>query len=167
MPTIAYIAVGANIEPERNILAALEMLDAAAPVCAVSTFYRTAPIGRPEQPEYLNGVVAVLHDGSARELKYGILRPIEAALGRVRTADKFAARTIDLDVILHGDTVCDEPELRLPDPDLRTRAFIAAPLLEIAPELRLPGSGERLTAPVLTEPADLAFSAEVKKRFAR
>jgi 7,8-dihydro-6-hydroxymethylpterin-pyrophosphokinase len=69
------------------------------------------------------------------------LRQIEAALGRSRSMDKYAARTIDLDLLLYGDSVISSDELTIPDPDILTRAFIAFPLYEIAPTLVLPGFG--------------------------
>ena len=142
----AYISVGSNIEPEKNIPEALEKLKKYVSVKAVSTFYRTVPIGRPEQPAFLNGVWQIDAEQTARELKFDVLRQIEAELGRVRTEDKYAARTIDLDIALYGDMVIDEPDLRIPDPDIRQRPFIAVPLLELAPLLVLSDTGELLSS---------------------
>jgi len=142
----AYISVGSNIEPEKNIPEALEKLKKYVSVKAISTFYRTVPIGRPEQPAFLNGVWQIDAEQSARELKFDILRQIEAELGRVRTEDKYAARTIDLDIALYDDMVIDEPDLRIPDPNIRQRPFIAVPLLELAPRLVLPDTGELLSS---------------------
>jgi 2-amino-4-hydroxy-6-hydroxymethyldihydropteridine diphosphokinase len=140
----AFIAVGSNIEPLRNVPAALDMLLEDVRVTGVSTMYRTAPLGRPEQPAFVNGVWRVETALDARKLKFTVLRGIEARLGRVRTEDAFAARPIDLDIALFGGAVIDEPDLVVPDPDVRERAFLAVPLVELAPELRLPGSGVRL-----------------------
>ena len=142
----AYISVGSNIEPEKNIPEALEKLKRYVRVNAVSTFYRTIPIGRPEQSAFMNGVWQIDALQTARELKFGVLRRIEAELGRVRTEDKYAARTIDLDIALYGDVVINEPDLRIPDPDIRQRPFIAIPLLELAPLLVLPDTGELLSS---------------------
>jgi 2-amino-4-hydroxy-6-hydroxymethyldihydropteridine diphosphokinase len=142
----AYIAVGSNIEPEKNIPEALERLKRYAQIKAISTFYRTLPITRPEQPSFLNGVWQIDTAGKARTLKFEILRRIEAELGRVRTEDRYAARTIDLDIALYGDAVIDEPDLHIPDPDIRRRPFIAVPLLELAPCLVLPDTGEQLSS---------------------
>lgn len=136
----AFIAVGSNIEPERNIPAALEMLREAVCVTAVSTMYRTAPLGRPEQPPFVNGVWRVRTRLGARELKFAVLRRIEARLGRVRTGDARAARPIDLDIALFGDAVINEPDLVVPDPDILQRPFLAVPLVELAPGVRLPGT---------------------------
>jgi 7,8-dihydro-6-hydroxymethylpterin-pyrophosphokinase len=77
-------------------------------------------------------------------LKGEVLRPIEEALGRRRTADRNAPRPIDLDVLVHGGEVLEEEGLRLPDPDVRVRPFVAFPLWELAPDLVLPGDGVRL-----------------------
>ena len=140
----AFVSVGANIDPERNVVEALRLLRQSVRITGVSTFYRTKAVGRPKQQDFLNGVWKVATDIAPRSLKFDVLRDIERRLGRIRRADKYAARTIDLDVILHGDAVIDEPDLHIPDPDIRTRAFVAVPLLELAPELRLPDTGEAL-----------------------
>jgi 2-amino-4-hydroxy-6-hydroxymethyldihydropteridine diphosphokinase len=142
----AYISVGSNIEPEKNIPEALEKLKKYVRVKATSTFYRTMPIGRPEHSAFLNGAWQIDAEQTARELKFHVLRQIEAELGRVRTEDKYAPRTIDLDIVLYGDMVIDEPGLCVPDPDIRQRAFIAVPLLELAPRLVLPDTGELLSS---------------------
>jgi 2-amino-4-hydroxy-6-hydroxymethyldihydropteridine diphosphokinase len=142
----AFVAVGSNIRPEEHTERALEALQRRVRVTATSTFHRTEAVGRPEQPAFVNGVWKIQSEHTPRSLKFDVLRPIEQALGRVRTADRFAPRPIDLDLVLHGDTVVDEPDLRLPDPDIRLRAFLALPLLELAPSLVLPDTGEPLAA---------------------
>ena len=146
----AYIGVGSNIDPEANIPAALRMLAEVATIVGISTFYRTPALGPPSADasdasggiiprsitaEFINGVVAVETDLPPRELKFGVLRPIERVLGRVRDAEKFAPRTIDLDIAVYGDVVIDEPDLVIPDPGIMSRAFLAMPLAELAPEL--------------------------------
>ena len=146
MTTDAFIAVGANIDPERHILLAMDRLAEKAEVLATSTFYRTAPIGRPEQPEYLNGVWHIETARSARTLKFGILRAIETELGRTRGGDRYAARPIDLDLAVYGDSVINEPDLHIPDPDIVERPFVAVPLLELAPDLIMPNTGEPLAS---------------------
>jgi len=140
----AYIAVGSNIGPEKNVPIAVDLLREKVEVVAVSNFYRTKALHRPEQADYRNGVVAVRTSMTARELKDEILRPIEEILDRQRSEDKYAPRTVDLDLILYGDEVIRETGLNLPDDDLRERPFIAVPLLELAPELVLPDDGTRL-----------------------
>ena len=137
--TRAFIGVGSNIAPEENIRAALRQLRRSVRLVSISTFYKGPSIGRPEDPDYYNGVVAIDTDLPPAKLKWAVLRPIEAALARSRSADKYAARTIDLDLLLYGTYVISSDELTLPDPDILTREFIALPLYEIAPSLVVPG----------------------------
>lgn len=155
-PVEVYIAVGSNIEPEKHIPLALDRLQKAVRVKACSTFYKTPPIGRPGQPEFLNGVWRIETQVTARELKFGVLRRIEAQLGRVRTTDQYAARPIDLDIAVYGEAVIREPDLRVPDPEVYGRPSIAVPLLELAPDLVLPDTGRRLSSlPSAQSRADL------------
>lgn len=167
-PVTAFIAVGSNIEPERNVPAALERLTESERVTGTSTFYWTEPLGRPGQPPFLNGAWRVETERSARGLKLDVLRPIESALGRVRGEDKCAPRTIDLDVAIYGDEVIEEPDLTVPDPDIRERVFLAAPLLELAPELRLPDTGQRLAElPVLRRANEMEPACELTAKLRR
>ncbi|MFP4052233.1 MAG: 2-amino-4-hydroxy-6-hydroxymethyldihydropteridine diphosphokinase [Phycisphaerae bacterium] len=131
--TRAFVGVGSNIEPRRNIPAALRRLKVVVTVVGCSTFYRTEPIGAPHQPAFLNGLWEVRTDLPPRALK-ARLHAIEADLGRRRTADPNAPRPIDLDLVVYGDLTCEEPDLVLPHPDLE-RDFVHAPLLELAPEI--------------------------------
>jgi dihydroneopterin aldolase/2-amino-4-hydroxy-6-hydroxymethyldihydropteridine diphosphokinase len=122
-------------------------------------------VGQSEQPDFINGVIKIQTDRSPRELKFDILRKIEEKLGRVRSGDKFAPRTIDLDVILYEMTLSDEPGLCLPDPSIRSYPFVAVPLLELAPELILPDT----KTPLADEPAtklktDLHLEAKFTER---
>lgn len=142
----AFIAVGSNIDPEANIAKALAHLSEQIEIRSVSTFYRVKPLARPEQPDFRNGVLKVDASGSPKSLKFDVLRPLEERLGRHRTEDKHAARTIDLDLILFGEVVLNEDYLTLPDPDIRERPFVAVPLLELAPQCTLPDTGEPLSA---------------------
>lgn len=131
-----YVAMGSNIEPEENIVAAVRHLKKQVEVIAVSTIYRTKPLTRPDQADFRNGVVAlqtrtpVERDALTRDL----LKPIETALGRVRTADKHAARTIDLDLSVY----CEAGRVTWLDPEVLQRNFIAIPLAELAALLPLP-----------------------------
>jgi len=168
----AFVAVGSNLDPETHILAALRALQARVQVRAVSAFYQTpalpAPagsIGPQPAPFFLNGVFRIETALEPRAVKFAVLRPIEAGLGRVRTADRYAPRTLDLDLILHGRTVALERDLRLPDPGIRTRNFIAVPLLELAPDLVLPDTGERLqTLPVAKDRGGLALRTDFTRQ---
>lgn len=135
-----YIGVGANISPQVNICRGLEMLGERVHVEATSLFYQTVPWDRPNQPHYYNGVWKVCTGISPNELKWSVLREIETALGRRRTADKSASRPLDLDVLIYGETVVDEPGLQIPDPEIVVRPFIAVPLFELAGDIIIPGS---------------------------
>jgi 2-amino-4-hydroxy-6-hydroxymethyldihydropteridine diphosphokinase len=126
----AFIGVGSNIEPRYNVRAALRLLEDRVRVVGVSTFYRTEPIGRPHDPAFVNGVVAIETPLVARELKSNVLRTIERELGRRRGSDVNAPRTIDLDLLLYDGAPLD--------PEIEERAFIAWPLVELDPALALP-----------------------------
>lgn len=105
----------------------------------ISMVYRTGALDRPEQPHYFNCVAEIETEAPPAEVKRGILRPIEDGLGRKRSGDKYAPRTIDLDLILYGDLAMDAKGIKLPDPEILERPFLAIPLFELAPGLVLPG----------------------------
>jgi 2-amino-4-hydroxy-6-hydroxymethyldihydropteridine diphosphokinase len=134
----AYIGVGSNIEPERNIPNALECLSKHVDVTGISSFYKTAPLLRENQGDYLNGVWQITTSTPPEELKFGVLRTIEKELHRNRESDKYASRTIDLDLLLYDDMVKQEGDLTIPDPDICKRSFIAFPLSELNPDLIMP-----------------------------
>ena len=157
-----FVGVGSNVEPEVHVPRALARLDEAVGLLGISTFYVTPAVGRPDDPPFVNGVVEVRGTEPAAPLK-AMLGRIEAGEGRRRGADRFAPRPIDLDLLLHGDSVSSEPPL--PHPDVTTRRFVAAPLLELAPDLTLPGSGARLSAIVETlPPYPMAPALELTRR---
>jgi len=164
----AFIGVASNIEPGRHIERALELLAAELRVMAVSTFFLTEPLGAPGQDDYFNGVVEVETSLEPRDLK-AALRRIEAAAGRVRTADRYAPRTLDLDVLVYGDLSLPAGDLRLPAPEICERPFVARALYELAPALVLPGSGRALREIVESFPGAekrplLDFTARMKER---
>ena len=145
----AYVAVGSNENPHENVPAAVEMLASHVEVLAASTFYRAAPPAGPgEAPggeaEFINGVLAIRTALGPRELKRDVLGGIVGALGRDRTAGRHAPRTIDLDLVLYGEEVIDEPGLTLPSGGL-DRPFVAIPLRELAPDLVLPHTRQPLS----------------------
>jgi 2-amino-4-hydroxy-6-hydroxymethyldihydropteridine diphosphokinase len=149
---LVFVGVGSNVDPEVHVRRALLRLHEAVGVLGVSTFYATPALGRPSDPPFVNGVVEVgdrLAPGPLKEL----LSRIEEAEGRRRSGDRYAPRPIDLDLLLHGDAVSSAPGLRLPHPDVDARRFVALPLLELAPDLVLPGSGLRLASIVEELPA--------------
>jgi 2-amino-4-hydroxy-6-hydroxymethyldihydropteridine diphosphokinase len=140
--TRAYVALGANIgEPVRHLRAAVVDLDTlpGTTVVARSSLYRSAPVGLVDQPDFINAVVSVDTTLEPLDLLYALLA-IEARHGRVRSVPN-APRTLDLDLLLHGDTTMTSPELTLPHPRMHERAFVLLPLVEIAPDVVLPGLG--------------------------
>ena len=157
----AFVAIGSNIKPEDNIPRALSMLNTELSITAMSNFYRSAAAGSTAQPDFLNGVVKIKTAKQPHEIKFDILRKIEERLGRVRSADKFAPRTIDLDLILCGTLVIDEPGLVLPDQAIRHYPFVAIPLRELAPDLPLPDTRTLLSAePVMIRTSELQLQPE-------
>jgi 2-amino-4-hydroxy-6-hydroxymethyldihydropteridine diphosphokinase len=138
----AYVALGSNLgEPQRAVESGFESL-AGLPGCrlvARSSLYRTAPVGVGKQPDFINAVAALDTILSPSDLLAALLA-VEARHGRTRHVP-LAARTLDLDLLLHGDTVLATPELQLPHPRMHLRAFVLVPLAEIAPELSIPGLG--------------------------
>jgi 2-amino-4-hydroxy-6-hydroxymethyldihydropteridine diphosphokinase len=113
-------------------------------VVAVSPVYETVPVGLREQANFLNAAVLVETDLDAARFKGEVLAGIEVALGRVRSADKNAPRTIDADIALFNDEVFELGRRHIPDPDLLKFPHVAVPLADIAPELPHPETGERL-----------------------
>lgn len=142
--TRVFIGVGSNIRPEASIRAAIRLLASRVQLVDMSTFYRTPAQDRPEQPDYINGVVAIETNVPPVALKHEVLRPIERCLGRRRSDDKLAPRPIDLDILLYGSRRMRTTHLRLPAEDIEKRAFVAVPLAEIAPEIRAPGTRRRV-----------------------
>lgn len=140
----AFIGIGSNIEPAKNVRAALRSLARQARLVGLSTVYCTEPLGPPGQPVYFNCVAEIETELTPAQVKHAMLRPIEDELWRVRTQDKYAPRTIDLDLIAYGELAMDEGGIRLPDPDILQRPFLAIPLAELAPDLLLAGHGLRV-----------------------
>jgi 2-amino-4-hydroxy-6-hydroxymethyldihydropteridine diphosphokinase len=142
----AFIGIGSNIDPANNVLAAIRILARRVNLVAVSTVYLTDALDRPEQEPYYNCVAEIGTDAQPAEVRNDLLRPVESELGRRRTEDKYAARTIDLDLILYGNLEMEAQAegLHLPDPDILKRPFLALPLFELAPDLVLPGYGLRI-----------------------
>lgn len=139
----AFIAIGSNIEPEKYLPLAVLRLHQLGRISAVSKAYQNPAIGRPEQPDFFNAAALVETELAADEIR-AYLRKIEAELGRVRTADKYADRTIDLDLCLLGSQILSTPEFILPDPQLLQRAHLAIPMAEVAPCFRHPITTETL-----------------------
>ncbi len=140
----AFVGLGANLgDREATIRRAVALLAGTDGVGldAVSTLRETEPWGPIEQPAFLNGAVAVETELDARAL-LDVLLDVERRLGRVRDDEKrWGPRTIDLDLLLYGDLVIDEPGLAVPHPRLHERRFVLEPLAELAPGTVVPGRG--------------------------
>ncbi|MBN1200564.1 MAG: 2-amino-4-hydroxy-6-hydroxymethyldihydropteridine diphosphokinase [Anaerolineae bacterium] len=148
-----FITLGSNIAPEENLPRAVRLLAQRVTIKAVSRVYETPPIDasgqvNPDQGAFLNAAVLVETNLPPGALKLDVLRAIESRLGRVRSADKFAPRPIDLDIALYGDRVINDPAARItiPDPDSLTRAHVALPLADLAPGFAHPVTGQPLAA---------------------
>lgn len=137
----AFVGLGANLgDPRRQVLQALQAL-ARLPntsLVARSSLYRSAPVDA-TGPDYVNAV-AELHTGLPPAALLQALQAIEQWHGRERSTAN-APRTLDLDLLLYGGQCIDEPMLRVPHPRLHRRGFVLRPLLEIDPDLELPGLG--------------------------
>jgi 2-amino-4-hydroxy-6-hydroxymethyldihydropteridine diphosphokinase len=137
----AYLSFGSNLgDRAANLRAAVTQLDVAGRLLAVSALYETQPVDVPDQPWFLNCVAAIATDKTPRELLQLALQ-VEAAMGRLRMSEK-GPRKIDIDVVLFGNYVVDEPGLRIPHPATHRRRFVLEPLVEIAPEARHPELGK-------------------------
>lgn len=143
MVTTAYLSLGSNIgDREGALRAAIAAIAEVGEVEAVSTFHLTAPEEFTAQADFLNCAVKLKTPLSARELLEALLE-IERGLGRMRDVGlPKGPRTIDLDIVLFGDEVIDEPGLKAPHPAMHRRRFVLAPLMEIAGEARHPVLGK-------------------------
>ena len=139
--TRAYVGIGANLGDRAGTIRAA--LDALPGVVAVSELRETEPVGVVDQPPFLNGAAALETDLSARGL-LDVLLEVERGLGRERgeaNERRWGPRTIDLDLLLYGEETIDEPGLTVPHPRLHERRFALEPLLDLDPELAVPGRG--------------------------
>lgn len=136
----AYVALGSNLETPidqlRSALRAMAELPTSR-LAAVSSFYISDPLGPPDQPRFVNAVAALDTELAPLAL-LDALQAIEREQGRVRKAERWGPRTLDLDILLFGDLRLDSERLTLPHYHMHARAFVLYPLAEIAPDLRLP-----------------------------
>ena len=143
----AYIGMGANLAswagvPEATLAAAALRLESLGQVARRSSLYSTAPVGFAAQPRFVNAVVALETELKPRELLKGMLA-IEIEFGRDRAAGVVnGPRTLDLDILIFGDLEISEPGLEIPHPRMAERAFVLAPLCDIAAEVVVPGCGK-------------------------
>ncbi len=140
-PVVAYVALGSNLGDRHGHLAAafaaLEKLPGTR-LLARSGLYETAPVGPPGQQDYLNAAAELSTTLEPLELLDHLLS-IEQTRGRIRR-ERWGPRTLDLDLLLHGDRRVSDPRLTLPHPAMLTRAFVLAPLCELSPALLLDGA---------------------------
>lgn len=139
---IAYVALGANLaDPVAQVRAALDALTRVpeSRLLRASSLYRTAPVGIHRQPDFINAVAA-LETSLGPHALLAELFAIEAQFGRRRDFHH-APRTLDLDLLLYDAESIETPDLKLPHPRMHLRAFVLAPLVEIAPDCRIPGRG--------------------------
>ena len=142
--TRAFVGLGANLgDRERTLHDAVDALgsEEGIEIVAVSTLRETEPVGVGEQPLFLNGALELETTLTARELLDRLLE-VEQRFGRVRVPGEHGPRTLDLDLLLYGDGVLDEPGLAVPHPRLHERRFVLEPLAELASELVVPGRGD-------------------------
>ncbi|MDD5175532.1 MAG: 2-amino-4-hydroxy-6-hydroxymethyldihydropteridine diphosphokinase [Sterolibacterium sp.] len=139
---VAYVALGANLgDPLKTISAAIQALTEipSTNLARASSLYRTAPVGLKNQPDFINAVVLLQTSLAPIQLLEELFN-IEAHFGRLRSVAN-APRTLDLDLLLHGDSILNDVQLTLPHPRMHQRAFVLVPLLEIVPDCRIPGHG--------------------------
>jgi 2-amino-4-hydroxy-6-hydroxymethyldihydropteridine diphosphokinase len=165
---MAFISMGSNLSPEANLPRAARRLSEIGALRAVSMVYQNRAIGPSRAPDFLNAAALLETELDAEEIRQR-LRRMEEEMGRVRSADKYAPRVIDLDLCLLGSQIIKTPELDLPDPDLLTRPHLAATLAELAPDFPHPITGERLGAisERLRLGADLRARPEVARQLTR
>lgn len=142
--TVALVGLGANLgDAVATLRHAFQHLDGMphTRLLRASRIYRTPAWGRTDQPDFFNAVAMLDTTLTAREMLDAML-DIEHAAGRDRSAgDRWGPRTLDLDLLLFGDQVIDEPGLRVPHPHLHERSFALVPLVELAPDAMIPGIG--------------------------
>ena len=143
MSTVA-VGLGANLgDAKASVLAAIKVLDLlpATRLLRASRLYRTPAWGHTDQPDFINAVVVLATALTARALLDHLLA-VERDFGRDRASgERWGPRTLDLDLLLFGNAVINEPGLQVPHPHLHERAFALLPLAEIGPELTIPGLG--------------------------
>ena len=138
----AYIGLGSNMaNPVAQVRGALDELAhlPSSRLLAVSSLYRSAPVGKLDQPDFINAVALIETDLTPQDLLKSLLE-IEHYHGRVREY-RNGPRTLDLDILLYDDLQCNDAHLTLPHPRMHQRAFVLQPLCEIAPDCRLAGHG--------------------------
>ena len=155
---LAYLSLGSNIQPEANLVKALELLQNHGRIRKISNVWESESVGA-EGPNYLNACVLLVTPLEQTNLKEQALLPIEVGLGRKRTADKFAPRTIDIDIVIFDDKSCDDKYWE--------QAFVVIPLSEIYPQYENPLTQEMVaqTATRLRQQVWMETRPEVFRQF--
>ena len=133
-----YLSLGSNIEPEFHLPQAVAELKQFGQIKAVSSVWQSSAIGTSGQPDFLNAALLLETSLSAMELRQKAIAQIENSLGRVRTEDKNAPRTIDIDIVLFNHDILDFGRRRIPDSELLNHAYVAIPMAEVAPDYHHP-----------------------------
>jgi 2-amino-4-hydroxy-6-hydroxymethyldihydropteridine diphosphokinase len=140
-----YLSLGSTIDPAENLSGAVRLLGFHGDLAARSSVYISPPFGTESpQPDYLNAVVALDSSLEPEVFHREVVRRVEAQLGRVRTADRFAPRTIDIDILMVDREILEIDHRRIPNPEILERSFVAIPLAEIAPNLVHPEVGRTM-----------------------
>ncbi|HKM39292.1 MAG TPA: 2-amino-4-hydroxy-6-hydroxymethyldihydropteridine diphosphokinase [bacterium] len=141
---MAYLSLGSNLGDRRHNIrtAIIRLKESGVFIKRISSLYKTRPVGLVDQPFFYNAVMAANLRLSARQL-LKLIGEIEQSLGRQRIIH-WGPRTIDIDILLYGEETVQDSDLKIPHPRLGERAFVLIPLLEIAPDLVLPG-GQKVT----------------------
>ena len=141
--SVAYIALGSNLDgPSRHVREAFSALDALprTRLQRRSSLYRSTPLGQPGQPDYVNAV-AELETALEPLALLENLQAIEQAHGRIRGEERWGPRTLDLDLLLFDEREIRDARLVVPHPEMGKRNFVLGPLIEVAPQVRIPGLG--------------------------
>jgi 2-amino-4-hydroxy-6-hydroxymethyldihydropteridine diphosphokinase len=179
----AYLSLGSNIEPEQNLPAAVRELSSFGRVLAVSSVWESAPLANPAEglkssghaesfsrgagANFLNAALLLETDLSAEGLYDEAIAIVEGRLGRVRDPrDKYAPRTIDVDLSLFNHDVLALGAHRIPDPDIVKRSFVAVPLAELDPDYRHPVTGQTLGEIAAALQSSLTLRADVRLPYA-
>lgn len=148
---LVYVSLGSNINPEENLPRAIRMLGKCVSILQVSNVWETQAFGS-SGPNFLNAVILIRTDSESDSLKKYIFRNVELKLGRIRTKDKNAPRTIDVDILIYDD--------QLLDTEICERAHLAVPLSELLPDYTCPTCQKNL----LTTAKDLARLTPIYQR---